>query len=159
VDTQLLIQRLEITRDYLACVEELDTTAWEVAYERYLAGNATLPEQLALAHPKHYLPFPGSAAIRGPRLFTQSLFGPQGCQAEVLWAYACQRTTVFGAVADHLSPWSLGGPTAATNMLFLCALHNQLKGSDIHMYPWEAGEPPWLRPTLHAIAHLRPPGT
>ena len=44
---------------------------------------------------------------------------------------------------DYLFPFALGGPTIARNRVPLCREHNAIKGSDVHLFPWEQGEPPW----------------
>lgn len=76
-----------------------------------------------------------------------------GCQSEILWGYKCE---LEGEIeVDHLFPYSLGGPSNGSNKLHLCRLHNRLKSSDIHFYPWEKGEPAWLEVVLGKIRDFR----
>lgn len=52
-------------------------------------------------------------------------------------------------------PYSLGGQTVAENRITLCQWHNRLKGSDVHLYPWELPLGSWVEKVLLNIAaHL-----
>lgn len=111
---------------------------------------------LALAHPEHYGGAVGEVRvcpIRGERSFRMEA-GMQGrqCSSPLLWGYDCPLHAVDGLAADHLFPYSLGGPTVAENKIYLCSRHNAVKGADIHIYPWERGEPPWLQAVIQRIS-------
>lgn len=74
--------------------------------------------------------------IQGPRTFTGKVQLPS-CQAIDIWGYDCPFDQA-DLVNDHLFPYSLGGVTSdAYNLRVLCHWHNQIKSSDIHVYPWE----------------------
>lgn len=59
-----------------------------------------------------------------------------------------------GAAADRAWPYALGGPTEIGNIVWLCPRHNQAKGVDVRLYPWEKGWPEWLDDQLQRVARL-----
>jgi hypothetical protein len=73
-----------------------------------------------------------------------------GCSCSLIWGYPCHLTRPQ-VVADHVFPYSFGGPSTGDNKIFLCGLHNSVKGADIHLFPWERGEPIWLNPLLSRL--------
>ena len=76
------------------------------------------------------------------------------CRSMLLWGYECPFEDINQLAADHCFPYSLGGPTLATNKIYLCKWHNQIKAGDIHIFPWELGEPQWLLPMIDRIKRL-----
>jgi hypothetical protein len=104
---------------------------------------------MALIHPEHYKHSEAAVSIRGPRHFDVELVhsGVQ-CGAVRLWGFSCGVTVEGRVCGDHLFPYSMGGPTVATNKMLLCAVHNRMKSSDVHVFPWENGEPVWLSQVL-----------
>lgn len=114
--------------------------------------------RLAAIHPKHYsefAPLTGSSCpVRGPRSMPiDAGVRSAGCCCHVIWGYPCHFEHPMLA-ADHLFPFSFGGPSSGANKIFLCSLHNQSKGSDIHLYPWELGEPQWLSPLFQRVERI-----
>jgi hypothetical protein len=144
--------RFAIAEEYLLAVEApgLD---WHDDYRLLLAQQLPFPRAMALAHPSW---FPGGldrriiqgkASFDPPRRSSSDV-----CRSQVLWGYNCPFTgRAFHA--DHLFPYSAGGPTEGSNYLLLCEVHNRFKSGDIHLFPWELGEPGWLRPML---SRMRP---
>lgn len=66
------------------------------------------------------------------------------CNAIDFWGYDCPLQDPKTQI-DHVFPWSRGGMTHSSNSIYLCELHNSLKSSDIHVYPWEKNhESLWL---------------
>lgn len=143
--------RIERGREYLLAFVESLKKDWLREYERYLARELNLADALALAHPQHYEWIVLSDRVRGPRQFEPEV-GEERCCAEVIWGYRCD---LPGVSSDHLFPYSLGGPTVGNNKLLLCRLHNGMKANDVHLFPWEQGEPGWLATCLKAIRHLK----
>jgi hypothetical protein len=143
--------RIDLGRKYLEKLSQLPSRDWLQEYELYLANALSLPEALALAHPENYDLNSLSNVIRGPRQFDPEI-GRERCRAEVIWLYNCE---VQASAADHVFPYSLGGPTVGSNKLLLCRRHNEMKANDIHLYPWEKGEPEWLTHCLRAIRRLK----
>ena len=74
------------------------------------------------------------------------------CEAERLWGYPCDLEPDGRIEFDHAFPYSLGGPTVGANRLGLCPVHNAGKAGDIHLFPWEEGEPRWLAASLGRIS-------
>jgi hypothetical protein len=150
MDAFTLDSRLKVAQAYFVALELSFFTPWKQQHASYLAGHLALPEAMALLHPDHYAAWDYTDRIRGGRVFKPeaSQYGLQ-CGASHIWGYQCSRNDL---AADHVFPYSLGGPTTSTNKLLLCTRHNTAKSSDIHFYPWEQGEPPWLESTLGNIA-------
>jgi hypothetical protein len=94
--------------------------------------------------------------IQGPRSFEAApLLEGAPCEAERIWGYRCDLPLEYARQQDHLFPYALGGPTEARNRLTLCSWHNQVKFVDIHLFPWEEGEPLWLDPLLDRLHAYR----
>ena len=146
---------------YLRCYEESLGVSWLRAYEKkwtpsWLPVTSTWIARMALIHPSHYeKPLQGAkCSVRGNRTFGKSRGDRRGqCCAEALWGYSCALTV--GELAelhyDHVYPWSFGGPDLPSNIQLLCKMHNELKGSDLHVFPWERGEPSWVSLMLAKI--------
>jgi hypothetical protein len=147
----LIPRRIAHARRYIEALEWSQGVRWPEEYQRYVAGNLEVEEAVALAHPMHYGPN-SPERVRGQRSFGgEPGLSARPCGAERLWGYTCPRIHESALAADHLFPYALGGPTLGTNKLYLCSFHNQVKTSDIHLYPWEEGEPPWLAATLKLV--------
>jgi hypothetical protein len=152
MDISILQGRIDTACAYVNAVENSLQSNWLQRYELYRQGRLSLPDAIALVHPYHYEHLDSGLTVRGPRTFASEV-GIEGikCKADILWGYECSRVLEVNIAADHLFPYSLGGPTLGSNKLYLCALHNQMKSSDIHLYPWEKGEPVWLSDRLATI--------
>ncbi|MDE2933016.1 MAG: hypothetical protein OXS47_03990, partial [Chloroflexota bacterium] len=115
------------------------------------------PQALVLVHPDFYAAREAEVgmSIRGSRSFSRTAGQhAAGCMADRIWLSACRLRSGSEVQADHLFPYSLGGPTLAANQLFLCGAHNGAKGSDVHLFPWEQGEPDWLATQVERISRL-----
>ena len=147
-----------LTARILACegyLEMLTTTlhgAWNKTYQRFLE-YPELRTGFAIIHPAHYNEIPRFEP-RGARIFISQPGAIEPCSARRIWGYDC-RFRASKSQADHLFPWSLGGPTVGANRVPLCWSHNQMKGSDVHLFPWDEGLPTWLPPMVEAIASAR----
>lgn len=149
--------RISWTESYLVALQESlqQSWEWEASFALYCRGELTLVRAVALVHPAHYEGLAKMEVICGPRNFPGEVGQARmECRAELLWGYRCPLSRPK-IVLDHLFPYALGGPTIAENKLLLCDTHNLMKGSDLHVYPWERGEPSWLKSRLTSIASLR----
>ncbi len=148
--------RIERGEQYLLALEEFRNWEWGEILAEYRDGRLALPQIMVLMHPDFYAVREAQVgmSIRGPRSFsTTAGQHAASCMADRIWLLTCplRRSEVQ---ADHLFPYSLGGPTLAANQLFLCPAHNSAKGSDVHLFPWERGEPSWLAMQVEKIRKL-----
>lgn len=149
-------------REFLRAVIEARLWDWDAVYARYQAGELSTYEALALAHPMHYESTAGLVAddttrcrVRGQRRFpSEPRRRGLRCRSDQVWGYECPNVGA-APVADHLFPWAFGGPTLATNLVYLCDVHNRVKGSDFHLYPFFEALPPWLDGVLGRIGQVR----
>lgn len=140
---------------YVSFLSRVSISNWQQYYGQYHQNKLDLAESMALIHPRHYEHMRTTNQIRGDRAFPKEQgMTSIGCSADVIWGYSCSIELTTVVCADHLFPYSLGGPTVSNNKLYLCEFHNQLKGNDIHIYPWERGEPEWLKDLLLRINRL-----
>jgi len=148
---ELLLGRIDGARRYVAARHDLRSRVWLQAFREYQKRKLDLYQTMALLHPEHY-PEPVSGTDpRGRRAFTLNASDSR-CYSEVIWGYECPIVdTEAGVVADHIFPYALGGVTQSTNRITLCRWHNSIKTCDIHFFPWERGEPPWV---AEALCHL-----
>jgi len=91
---------------------------------------------------------------QGSRTFPSLAIPDAACDAAVIWGYPCDLARMSRTQSDHLFPYALGGPTIAANRLRLCQVHNRVKGTDVHLFPWESGEPAFLSRHLERLARL-----
>ncbi len=157
MDLTTLKNRIERGEEYLLALEESRSREWREILAEYDGGRLALPQAMALVHPDFYKERETEVgqSIRGPRRFSTTASRPvAGCMADRIWLSACPLENLYDVHADHLFPYSLGGPTLAENQLFLCPVHNRAKASDIHLFPWELGEPDWLRRQVDRIRNL-----
>jgi hypothetical protein len=147
-------KRLQEARDFLRILHQTFEMEWRELFP-LASSHENWFFRMAAIHPKHYQDYiqitGENCPIRGQRRMTVDggVIG-EGCRCDVLWGYCCD----FGRSAlhaDHLFPYSFGGPSNGQNKVFLCEFHNRAKGSDIHLFPWENGEPGWLLPLLKRI--------
>lgn len=153
--------RAEVGRKYLKAVEWSISIGWSDAYNDSKCDDAWF-RRMALIHPDHYRFFEeyeqrkraanGVCPIRGRRNF-ESDAGSLECQSNIVWGYVCDLEQ-YQIVNDHQFPYSLGGPTLASNKIYLCKLHNALKAADIHFFKWECEEPIWLDTIICRIGKL-----
>lgn len=147
---------------YLHTVLASRSWDWSSRYVLHGTGDLTATEGLALAHPMHYeatvqlvADAPGRCRVRGQRRFPEEP-GRTGlrCRSDIIWGYECPNEGAH-VVADHVFPWAFGGPTVASNLIYLCELHNSVKGADFHTYPSFADAPSWLDAVLERAAAAR----
>lgn len=146
--------RISEARTYLLTLEEVSTTrAWFQHYERFQKAMLSVGEAFALIHPRHFEDAEHSQKeLQGPRAFSRPVSTcAHTCSSKLLWGYLCPISSEASDV-DHLWPYSLGGPTQPGNAVYLCKHHNQLKGADIHFYPFEEGLPNWFKKHVNRIA-------
>jgi len=119
-----------------------------------------LPKLLALVHPKFRFSGSGEAfqlthmIYRGADAAWKKHSSRQHCQSEMTFGVECpfqDRTVRHPELeADHVWPKSLGGPWEASNRMWLCPLHNQMKGNCIFHYSWSQ-YPAWLDHLLQEL--------
>jgi hypothetical protein len=151
---ELLAQRIRIGAEYLAALANPIATEWQSGYEKYLSGTLSLPETLTLLHGQWWS-HGAHHRIQGRRRYTEAASRTADrCRADLIWGYQCGLRTEGHPEYDHVFPYSLGGPTIAANRIPLCRIHNAVKGADVHLFPWEAGEPAWVADQLKRITAL-----
>ena len=153
---ELIEYRYDSASKYIAYLESTKSFSAEMWFEEFLTFQKSLSPLwlgMALIHPRWYNQRISQSSICGPRRFSIGVSVSTACDSRALWGYQCQ--SAVSAEIDHVFPYSLGGPTDIDNAKYLCSLHNQMKGQDIHVYPWEL-EPVWLGRHLAKIKdHLR----
>lgn len=155
-----LHSRIQSGAEFLASVANPEWGDWPAGFARYRDGELSLVAALSLAHPRWRPPQISQEEIQGQRRFEAApLLEGAPCEAERIWGYSCALARTDPRQQDHLFPYGMGGPTEARNRLTLCALHNQAKFVDVHLFPWEEGEPEWLGPQLDRLhAHRQSRG-
>lgn len=151
--------RVQATEKYLKYLEESFLPNWWVHRTNWIKADDWLG-RLALIHPDHFFDIEhlrDSCPVRGVRKFPiEPGMSDKECGCKDVWGYSCPIHSGGQAIAaDHLFPFSFGGPTLASNKLYLCSRHNLMKGSDLHCFPWELGEPRWLSALLERAASLK----
>ena len=154
MNVELIRQRIFAGEAYLQALECVLDGGWQRTYEEHKAGRTTIAESLALVHP---LNIQGDqTGSCGPRQFREDPAHQfQICQCEIYWQVVCERREVQQLFADHVFPYSLGGPTVPENRMMLCGAHNRMKSNDIHLFPWERGLPVWFPSLLSRIESRR----
>ena len=157
MDLTTLKNRIERGEEYLLALEEFQSWKWSEILAEYRERRLALPKAMVLVHPAFYEDREARVgqSIRGPRSFpTTAGQHVAACMADQVWFSACPLKKPEVLHSDHLFPYSLGGPTLAENQLFLCPVHNRSKASDIHLFPWERGEPNWFATQVGRIRNL-----
>lgn len=150
-------KRIESAEKYLSHLEYSLRTDWTHQYKAYLEGELSSEESLSLIHPLHYNDITDVGDIRGARSFTKE---PSSntikCECDIIWGYDCPMSLreLSAIQADHLFPYSLGGPTVSGNKIHLCEVHNRSKGADFHLLPWGHLNFNWVDETIHRIYRL-----
>lgn len=153
-EVSLVATRLQKAEQYLSVLE----SALKMEWQNFFLIAKTHPDwiyRLAAIHPKHYEDYVSIEGdfcpIRGPRhMPIDGGAKVQGCQSSLIWGYKCHFANSH-LEADHLFPYSFGGPSIGQNKVFLCTMHNHAKAADVHLFPWEKGEPVWLSDILERI--------
>jgi hypothetical protein len=148
--------RIDIASRYLAFLS-CSLSNWN--WEQVELNEQDWVKRMVLIHPAHYENFICSdlpCPIRGKRVFDLDS-GTQICASKKIWGYdcSCSQIRISKYAADHIFPYSFGGPTISENKLYLCELHNEMKSSDVHLFPWHLNEPPWLPSLISKIKRLR----
>ena len=137
------VQRVRFASLYLEALQKTLQVGWNEIYNQ--KENLKLYQKLTLIHPD-VLSEVGLTEnqinkFRGTNKFDRDNISTRKCASDKIWGYECNLTSNEQEIEqDHLFPYSLGGPTIKQNRIFLCRYHNQLKGNDIHLYPWEEEE-------------------
>ncbi len=152
---EIIAARISLAEAYLIALRDLSASDWLNLYNQYRRGQLSLAESIAICHPRYYGELMDAAVsdIRGPRRFgVETVANWMHCGSKRIWGYDCPMHVAGGDLAaDHLFPYAYGGPTDPDNKLYLCPEHNRLKGCDVHTFPWNVGEPHWLRGLLARI--------
>jgi hypothetical protein len=129
-------------------------TDWERNRERALESDE-LALKLCLIHPDWFEPeIKIGDDPRGRRAFSTIPPVGQVCQSNAVWGYDCSIDDGM-LVADHLYPFSAGGPTESRNLVWLCKWHNSVKSSDIHLVDWEAVDCRWVDDLIIRVGRRR----
>lgn len=148
--------RAQCAHRYLIALSSFSTQEWHRCQEVSLNADDWV-DSLALIHPLHYadlLQPSSSCPVRGVRCFPAAPgLSSLKCGSHLLWEYHCPIDSDI-LHGDHLFPYSFGGPTLSSNMIYLCPKHNSCKGSDIHSFPWERGKPEWLDQIIANVEHF-----
>lgn len=154
LDLTTVKNRIERGERYLLALERLQKCKWSEILGEYSERRLVMPEAMVLVHPTFYEHLGANArkSIQGRRTFPDTA-GQRAadCMADQIWLSACPLENLEVVHADHVFPYSLGGPTVAANQLFLCPVHNRAKAGDIHLFPWERDEPTWLASQVDRI--------
>lgn len=154
MDLVVLQRRIASAAEYFAAVTSFKSHSWIELYARHREQPFTMPEQLAMLNP-FWLAMPDSTTpMRRSRVFSIQPQHYESCSSELIWGYRC--STGEPLEVDHLFPWGLGGPTIPENAAFLCRAHNQAKGHDIHLIPWEddARWETWVPNELSEVSYI-----
>lgn len=152
IDPIVIQKRIMAAEGYLQCLDSSLESDWLPQYDSFLARNRPLNLGLALIHAGHYEEYADRFEIQGRRAFDIEVAQATArCNAALIWGVNCSNSIDGTLCGDHLFPYALGGPTLASNKMLLCSRHNRMKSVDIHMYPWELGEPKWLMGLLQQI--------
>ena len=155
-----LLARRDAAHAYLQALARPRWSTWTEGKTMLDEGALTVPEAMALIHPAMWDVVGQRQFVQGDRRFKMGPHQRQGaCQAIRVWGYACDLPRDENLQLDHGFPYSLGGPTDPANCLILCALHNAMKGSDVHQFPWELGAPAWLNAVVTRIEAVGPTST
>ena len=151
--------RVRATEGYLKILEHSFSVEWGLQFELLRRADDWVAE-LALIHPEHFFDIKNSqnnCLVRGGRYFEKELaMSARKCGCDRVWEYDCPiHAGGESLAADHLFPFSFGGPTKPSNKIYLCARHNAMKGSDLHFFPWEKGRPDWLKSLVKTVAELK----
>ena len=121
-----------------------------------------LPRLLSLIHPDFRHDQQGNQLKLNIRIYEtadsnwNALPLVQTCQSTIVLGHKCpfpiEKNGDSRLEADHVWPKSFGGPWSTNNRIWLCRLHNQMKGSSITHYSWNI-YPVWLDKLLKALAY------
>lgn len=142
---------------YAIALSKMFDTSWKNLNDRYSSNDYSDTEALILIHPAWYggNQIQGQLCpVRGERRF--KILSPPAhveCGAPELWGYRCP-IAGQSLEADHRFPFSLGGPTLVTNVIWLCQAHNAAKAADWHLEVRSPAAIPWFRPLLERIRLL-----
>jgi hypothetical protein len=146
-----LADRVDCGRNYFKALVEWRHVEWNTLYDRFIAGELTLPQSATLIHPLHR-EHVDETPRRRRRIFDFVPPEYERCHADDVWGYVC--TTGDRLEIDHRFPYAFGGPTCSENALYLCRMHNQAKGHDIHMLSWTEDYFSWLPDEIEAVRML-----
>jgi hypothetical protein len=153
-----LPERNQRARDYVCFLVEArqGKYGWLDVYELYRERGLPFAQALVLVHPMWYEDAheKNTCPIRGPRNFDHVVTVANSCEAHRFWGYNCPEDPGNRLVRDHYFPYSLGGPTSPENLLWLCELHNGMKGSDIHILNLASENFLWFDQILPRIEEL-----
>jgi hypothetical protein len=147
----LILARINSAYEYLSYLQELETgnVSWKDGLNQYEAGSLSFAKAMTLINPRFCPAI--STNVQGVRRFLEEPgFSSMKCQSDILWGYDCPIGS-RALHADHLFPYTLGGPTIGANKIYLCSDHNSMKSCDLHFYSWES-KAEWLDAQIRLIA-------
>lgn len=153
-----LRERVECGERYLAALQLEGLAAWHERVRSALRGETPGPETYALLHPQWAETWgrPLAEDLRGSRAFPADLRWDGGCQSHRIWGYKCPIVLPRHFAKDHHFPYSGGGVSSVSNLLWLCDRHNGVKTDDVHLYgDWHVVKPWVLRQLRKAEAAFR----
>ena len=147
-------ERVERARRYFELLSQtIELDQWEDLSRRFDAGQLPDWESTVLIHPVWCEHLDQTTPSRSRRTFQFVASKVQRCESRRIWGYDC--TSNDPLQIDHRFPFALGGPTVPENAIYLCRLHNQIKGHDVHLNRWEPDEFSWLPTEIAAVRTLR----
>lgn len=162
-------ERIKNAKIYLEIYADVKELKWVDLYSKHMEGTLHFPKSMILCYPYLYKRINPRASDfehlqkelgRFKKKFKDStkIGRSEKCESNLIYGIDCSihknslPARIHKIEFDHVFPFSLGGPTIEQNRMTLCKYHNQNKSNDIHLYPWEAGEPKWLRDQINKIA-------
>lgn len=141
---------------YARALARMRDSSWSELYSELVEKTPFCAEMLVLVHPFWYgregSDNTETCPVRGPRTFTVGQPRGAKCQSRELWGYDCPFDQV-NLSADHRFPFSLGGPTLGTNLIWLCKVHNGAKAADWHLDDPRPQELAWFTDLLTRVEH------
>lgn len=145
-----ILQRILTTKQYLEFLGDINETNWNPTFSKLLDGESNYLLAMALLNPSGH---GVQTTARRSKSFRLTPDDGQSCLAAKVWGYECPSRQRLNA--DHDFPYSRGGPTIPSNGQWLCGMHNELKGFDMHFFDWEPSRNSWLSGELIEIAERR----
>jgi len=159
-------RRYNYAKEYLFELDQALKVNWLHLYESYISGDLTFIQSLTLVNPIQYERISffteqriwnEQIKIQGQRTFeVEPAKHVIVCQSHVFWGYFCPLNDRI-ITADHIFPYSFGGPTDGRNKIHLCEFHNKTKSNDLHNCPWEQwidNPPQWLASQIDRLNRL-----
>ena len=165
------IKRIDIANRYLTFFDKREEYDWMDLYNKYKKREIDNYESMILVHPKFFCRFIEDYDDHEEKILKELTIHEtnnfkdirqeryRSCQSNLIWGYNCPINHFDDSQIqfDHFFPRSFGGPTdeGELNKILLCKFHNRdLKGADIHLYPWEEEIPEWFNNQVRKVYKL-----